>query len=74
VCSGSSDKADSDNIIITSMEHFQALTNEGYEIRGIECKGDESGLIPTLFLEKGDKKIPANAVEIADYVLRLQPL
>lgn len=65
-------------IRVTSFAHLGNLLDNGYEISKINWRSidglDRLSVVPTLLLEKGNDKLLADAGEISDYVIQLQPL
>src|SRR5215203_461659 len=65
-------------IRVTSLAHFDSLLNNSYEISKINWRSidgsDRLSIVPTLLLEKGNDKLLADAGQISDYVIQLQPL
>jgi hypothetical protein len=63
-------------ITITSMSNFDYLLSNGYEISAINLNwsASEQSMLPTLLLVKGNERLLADATQISEYVVQLQPL
>jgi hypothetical protein len=65
-------------IRITSFAHLGSLLENGYEISEINWRSIDGSkrllIVPTLLLENGNDRLLADAGEISEYVIQLQPL
>ena len=61
-------------LIIRSLDHFNSLTRDGFEVKVIKFYGPPSHLNCALLFQRGDEQITADADSINDYVLHLREL
>jgi hypothetical protein len=62
------------NLTIESMEHFNSIMNDGFEVQSIRFYGNPQRLNVSVVLARDQERILANANNIDDYVLRLREL
>lgn len=61
-------------IIIRSLDHFNSIIRDGFEVKIVKFYGPPSHLNCALLLQRGEEQITADADSINDYVLHLREL
>ena len=59
---------------IKSMEHYNAMIKEGFEVKQVRISGNPQHLNTAIVIAKGDQKVEADANAIDDYILHLREL